>query len=52
MLDALFLNQQNTNSDINSNGNFNSTDKVSKEMQLKNVQIKDIEDMIDVDDLN
>ncbi len=52
MQDALFLNQQNTNSDINSNGNFNSTDKVSKEMQLKNVQIKDIEDMIDVDDLN
>jgi hypothetical protein len=52
MLDAMKLNQQATNSDLNTNPNMSLTNNVGKEQQIKNVQLKDIEDMIDVDDLN
>jgi len=52
LLDALLLNQQSTNSDLNGNSNFISPNKVPQDGNLKGVQIKDIEDLIDVDDLN
>jgi hypothetical protein len=52
MLDAMKLNQQAANSDLNTNPNMITPNNVGKEQQIKNVQLKDIEDMIDVDDLN
>jgi hypothetical protein len=51
MQDAVYLNSQSSNSDLNSN-KYTPQQEDVKDLKLKKVQIKDIEDMIDIDDLN